>query len=600
MAGRNKLELLLELSDRLFNNALTGVQQRLRSGVDSMEQRLEGFNRTQRQIFAHIGENFDSTKINQLSELFGEISGQMDFVNDINKTKVALQQMGVIDVDTTASSINSLSKKMEEDQMSIARAANGITKQMGGTMTGNIDLMEKAFNKGANLNGDMIDQIKEYPAQMQAMGMPIKTYLAIMAQSGKDGVFSDKAIDSLKEGGLALREFGKNQEAALLGLGLSKKDLAGKNTWEAIQLVLKSMDKAGLTVQQKQMALTDLFKGAGEDAGQGFLQGLARGIPDFDKIPEFEIFGNGLTGWISKFQNKLADAAGEWMPFIQFIGMGAITIASIISILTTLNEVLGISKIVTRMMTAEQWSLNAAMYANPVGIIIAAIVALVAIIGIAIYKYDEWGAALLQFLGPIGWVINAFQSIKDHWDSIVNAFKTDGIIGGLKRIHLVLMDTFLKPLQQILEMISEFDPTGLSDGLLKRVSDFRTQNKLVTTGEMDVRQKAFQGSDEQKGYLDAMMAYDKRNSLYKAQTLDGLVGADDGKKDKKGSKKTKDDINKVTGQANQVKKIDIKIDSFNKGGINITNEKGKGMSADDVEKWMKEMFMRIIIDAENA
>ncbi|MEG1199672.1 MAG: phage tail tape measure protein, partial [Algoriella sp.] len=393
MAGRNKLELLLELSDRLFNNALTGVQQRLRSGVDSMEQRLEGFNRTQRQIFAHIGENFDSTKINQLSELFGEISGQMDFVNDINKTKVALQQMGVIDVDTTASSINSLSKKMEEDQMSIARAANGITKQMGGTMTGNIDLMEKAFNKGANLNGDMIDQIKEYPAQMQAMGMPIKTYLAIMAQSGKDGVFSDKAIDSLKEGGLALREFGKNQEAALLGLGLSKKDLAGKNTWEAIQLVLKSMDKAGLTVQQKQMALTDLFKGAGEDAGQGFLQGLARGIPDFDKIPEFEIFGNGLTGWISKFQNKLADAAGEWMPFIQFIGMGAITIASIISILTTLNEVLGISKIVTRMMTAEQWSLNAAMYANPVGIIIAAIVALVAIIGIAIYKYDEWGAA---------------------------------------------------------------------------------------------------------------------------------------------------------------------------------------------------------------
>ncbi|MEG0188669.1 MAG: hypothetical protein RR668_08415, partial [Algoriella sp.] len=117
---------------------------------------------------------------------------------------------------------------------------------------------------------------------------------------------------------------------------------------------------------------------------------------------------------------------------------------------------------------------------------------------------------------------------------------------------------------------------------------------------MDVRQKAFQGSDEQKGYLDAMMAYDKRNSLYKAQTLDGLVGADDGKKDKKGSKKTKDDINKVTGQANQVKKIDIKIDSFNKGGINITNEKGKGMSADDVEKWMTEMFMRIIIDAENA
>ena len=75
--------------------------------------------------------------------------------------------------------------------------------------------------------------------------------------------------------------------------------------------------------------------------------------------------------------------------------------------------------------------LNGLLIANPVGVIVTAIVALIAIIGAAIYYYDQWGAAILQFLGPIGWMINAFKAVYDHWESIKKAFQTDGIIVGL-------------------------------------------------------------------------------------------------------------------------------------------------------------------------
>jgi hypothetical protein len=53
-------------------------------------------------------------------------------------------------------------------------------------------------------------------------------------------------------------------------------------------------------------------------------------------------------------------------------------------------------------------------------------------------------------------MINAFKAVYDHWESIKKAFQTDGIIGGLKRLGIVLMDALLKPLQQILDLASNF------------------------------------------------------------------------------------------------------------------------------------------------
>lgn len=78
----------------------------------------------------------------------------------------------------------------------------------------------------------------------------------------------------------------------------------------------------------------------------------------------------------------------------------------------------------------------------------------------AIYKYDEWGAAALALLGPFGFIINFIKGIYDHWESIKKAFQTDGIVGALKRIGQVLLDAFLKPLQQGLEMLSNFPGVG--------------------------------------------------------------------------------------------------------------------------------------------
>lgn len=144
----------------------------------------------------------------------------------------------------------------------------------------------------------------------------------------------------------------------------------------------------------------------------------------------------------------------------------------------------------TGIMTAKQWLLNAAMSANPIGIIVVAVAALVAIVVVAINKYDEWGAALLQFLGPVGMVINAFKAIYDHWESIKNAFQTGGILAGLKRIGIVLLDAVLKPIQQILQLASNIPGLrNLAGKGAGKIEEIRKGLNLITPNEVSAKNK---------------------------------------------------------------------------------------------------------------
>ena len=81
-------------------------------------------------------------------------------------------------------------------------------------------------------------------------------------------------------------------------------------------------------------------------------------------------------------------------------------------------------------------------------------------------------------------VISMFQSFKTHWDSIVKAFKTDGILGGLKRIGQVMLDALLVPVQQLLEMVSEIPGIGnlAGKGAQKIASLRASMNTLPTKG----------------------------------------------------------------------------------------------------------------------
>ncbi|MEG0927247.1 phage tail tape measure protein [Chryseobacterium sp.] len=270
----------------------------------------------------------------------------------------------------------------------------------------------------------------------------------------------------------------------------------------------------------------------------------------------------------------------------------------------TLIPVFGVFITTLGLLTVATWAWNSALLANPVTWIVLGISALVAVITLAIMKYDEWGATLLLFMGPIGRVISALKSIYDHWDSIKKAFNDGGIIGALERIGIVLLDVIVQPIEQMLGMMAHL-PGSLgraAKDMQGTVRKFREDMDLTDTAEEALAKKRPEYLDAMQAHTDKMLA--AKNPKTPKNTLYGTEGGEYAEpgldKDKSKSKKLKDSVNKATGEARQVRNITITIGSLNNGGINVKPEEFKGMTKADVENWFNEAMMRIMRNVETS
>ena len=416
-----------------------------------------------------------TTGINQATELMQKGVDGLNFTTDTSNLTTSVQRMTDLagnDLENFVTKTQRLTALYGEDALEIARAANAMTKQNGGTFEDNLSLIDQGFQKGANANGDFIDSLKEYQPFIKQLGLDQSQAIALIAKAGKQGIFSDKAIDGIKEADLSLREMGKAQVEALAGIGIKPDQLIGKTTFEAVQLISQKMK--GATTQAKQLILADIFKGAGEDAGLMWAQELGSANFNLADLPSVKESGEGMIGFFSEIKTWAGSTFSNIGSYAQILSPMIMTIASAIPIYQALTAS-------TWFQNIAQWNLNAAMAANPIGVIIVAIVALIALITAVVLKYDEWGAAVTLLMGPLGMVINLIQSFRRNWDSIVQAFKTDGIIGGIKRIGIVILDALLMPIQQLLELIAKIPGMGkVAGGAADWIKDQRQKLNLVT------------------------------------------------------------------------------------------------------------------------
>ncbi|MGV0755878.1 hypothetical protein ACTS95_01810 [Empedobacter brevis] len=633
----NKLEIMLELSDKLFNNALNNVQQRLDNVTNKMKAKLKSFaldagisfiilherikeatNKIMANLepfttrFGKVFNNiknivssvssqirgaFSSESMSNLLGAFKKLKDELQFTKGLQANETMLRQMGIPNPEEINAKAHSLEKRWGDASNNVLKTANVMSNGLGYSMEMSMGTLENFYEKGGNLNGDMLEQLQNSLPQIKQMGMSVEDYLGVMTNGAKKGMSSENTFKGLEQSISAIENLDKNKLNEITSaLNINPNNLEGKSSFDILQTMLKEANDPA-----KKAALTSIFTETGQEAGINFMLGLGGTDVDPSNLENFKGAGDGIKDMMASVESYIADKAGGILPYLEAFSSMNDLISPFFTILTSLNQIIPITTGLTKAWAIVQGFLNGVMALNPVSLIVLAIIALVAYIAIAINYYDEWGAAMLQFLGPIGWVINAFMAIKDHWDSIVEAFKTDGIIGGLKRIHIVLMDTFLKPLQQILEIIQNFDPTGLSTKALKRINQIRFEHELVTKGEKSKLMK--QGNEA----LLSIFTPEIQNTLNnKVNSGKRSFYTNQNKVNQSTAKsfsppRVKEDINTVTGQANQAKRIDIKIDSFIKGGVQVSNNgQGNGMSSSDLETWFKEMFQRIIINAENA
>jgi len=169
-----------------------------------------------------------------------------------------------------------------------------------------------------------------------------------------------------------------------------------------------------------------------------------------------------------------------------------------------------------QFLIAAAQVLTATLLANPIGLIVVAIAALVAVVYVIIKKWNDWGAALTVFLGPLGMVISFIQSLRRNWEMVKEAFKTEGILSGLKAVGKVIMDAMIMPIQQLLGLVAKL--TG-AQWATKAVSDLGALRNYIgvnTTTDESGRPLVNAKAAQQQGMINAVQT----NNTNKNVTFD--------------------------------------------------------------------------------
>ena len=152
----------------------------------------------------------------------------------------------------------------------------------------------------------------------------------------------------------------------------------------------------------------------------------------------------------------------------------------------------GIVAAKTVIWTGVQWLLNGALTANPIGLVIAGIVALITVIGYVIYKTDGWGRMWSAVVSNAKLNWTAFTSSVNYlWQGTVNSFMI-----GINKIQ--------SGFYQFKNAVGLGDSTQNDSALAQLNADSEKRKNEITSAktEMDKANTALKaGSQNALGYL---------------------------------------------------------------------------------------------------
>jgi hypothetical protein len=170
------------------------------------------------------------------------------------------------------------------------QSANTMSKAFGISVSESLKIMQDGLVSGANANGEFLDTIKEYPRYFKEAGLSAEEMVAISTQATKEGIFSDKGVDTIKEGNLRLREMTTATAAALDGIGISSKQVqkdlqdGSKTTFHVMQEVANKLKELPQSSAAVGSAIANIFGGPGEDAGLAYIEMLGDIELDMNKV----------------------------------------------------------------------------------------------------------------------------------------------------------------------------------------------------------------------------------------------------------------------------------------------------------------------------
>lgn len=290
----------------------------------------------------------------------------------------------------------------------------------------------------------------------------------------------------------------------------------------------------------------------------------------------------GVTKFFQSWWQKMREGIGV-------ISIVSVVLGGLVTGLIVYNAWIGIVSVATKLWAGVQALLNAVMTANPIGLIIMGIGALIAVIVYVCSKITGWATL---WGGAIGFMKNTFlayvDSIKFAWNGLVN-----GIMIGINKIK--------EGWYSFKEALGIGDSEENQKALAKIKADTEARKKAIADGAKKVandKQKALESVkqidlkwDNSKKFSDVQAGV--QNKLGVNGQLQSNVNATTGKTGKKQSK-TENAI--VTGGQ---RNTNVTITIRNMAENLVLNESMKE-KAEEIEEQFSELMMRVLNMAQST
>lgn len=149
--------------------------------------------------------------------------------------------------------------------------------------------MNDGFASGADLNGDMIDKIKQYAPAFHDAGMSAQQMVAVIQQT-RSGIFSDKGLDAISKGSQRIREMSTATASSLDKIGISSKQVqadlesGSKTTFDVLQEVSQKIQTLPQDSQAVGEVMKDVFGKTAASGGKQLIEELGKMTTSLDEV----------------------------------------------------------------------------------------------------------------------------------------------------------------------------------------------------------------------------------------------------------------------------------------------------------------------------
>lgn len=558
----NILEYIIKIKDQ-FTPGLLSIKQHAGKAFEGVSQSAKDADKSVGSLYSTILKLGGATAI---------VAGLKDAMQQAAKMEGVVTAINFATNDKSGGAVSFVKEEANRLGLDAQSALAGYKSLAGGL---------RSFNMTANQQQNIFTGVSEAVTAMQ------------LSAQDSEGVFL--ALSQIASKGTVAAEELRGQ--------------IGERIPGAFSIAAKSM---GVTEQ----ALNDMLKD-GAIASKDFLPRFAQELHDTFGGAAVEA-SRSATANFARLQNSLLYLRVEIgqkllpvvIPFITNYLIPAVDWVSknidvISTLVVTVSSVIGVVKI----WTTVQWILNSALWANPIGVVIAAIVALIGII-IHVIKYKEQWIAKLKLLWS---VIESFgRTVKlifqDIWEGV--KYWLDKAI--LKVFEFA--DIAGQKIANVLEAVGRFATFDIAGGM----EAWNRDEKSIYTNQINALDSAHATSEKNtlaglkneisKQVMGTTLLF---NTPFASQPKNGDKGspfhfADDngasafGLGDDKGSKQrsklakaAKPTADSITGGGSRNVYINLGkfMENFN---INTTNMKA---GADETQRVFEDMFLRLLNSA---